>query len=108
MSYQHTKRDLNGHFGTGRDSGEQMDLWHHTDEARANDIVDSGGMRGIRGEAYFSNQPHGFYGGDYGPAAVRVRVPSSMMTQDDSFRTGEKFYKTDAANIQPEHIQGIE
>ena len=83
-----------------------LDLYHHTTPENADAIVSEGSMRGIGGRAYFSNQAHGMYGGDYGPSAVHVRVPEGLVKPDDSFRNGEKFYVGRAADIKPEHIMG--
>jgi hypothetical protein len=86
-----------------------LDLYHHTTGENADLIIREGRMRGIKGEAHFSNVPHGYYGGDYGPVAVHMRVPANLVEREHGFNNSpEVFYKGRAADIQPEHILGKE
>jgi hypothetical protein len=84
-----------------------IDLYHHTTPEDAAKIMRSRSMHdvhGRQGDVFFSTVRNGFYGGDYGPAAVHVRVPADLATPNDSFRNGEKFYTVRASDLRPEHF----
>jgi hypothetical protein len=94
---------LLGHF----EAAAMIDLYHHTSPENAAEITRSRSMHDLRhqqGDVFFSTVRNGFYGGDYGPAAVHVRVPPELATLNDSFRNGEKFYTVRASDLRPEHF----
>jgi hypothetical protein len=110
--------ELNGHLAAGvvahfEGSAGHLDLYHHTTPEKAAAItgerrmLDQQGRQ--KGPLYFSDVPHGFYGGGYGPEAVHVRVPRHLATENDSFGGGtEKFYTVRASDLKPEHFIGSE
>lgn len=89
-------------------AADQVDLYHHTTPENAAAIRSQRRMidqHGKQGPVFFSDVPHGFYGGGYGPEAVHVRVPRHLATENDSFGGGtEKFYTVRASDLKPEHF----
>jgi len=90
------------------DAADQVDLYHHTTPENAAAIRGQRRMidqHNQQGPVFFSDTAHGFYGGDYGPEAVHVRVPRHLATENDSFGGGkEKFYTVRASDLLPEHF----
>ena len=88
-------------------SGEhKMILYHFTTPENAAKIREEKRFR--TREVYASNRPDGRCLGYYGDAMVTLDIPDTLAVPDDSFRTGEKFYRIPANGIRPEYIKGDE
>jgi len=88
-------------------SGEhKMILYHFTTPENAAKIREERRFR--TREVYASNRPDGRCLGYYGDAVVTLSIPEGVAIPDDSFRTGERFYRIRSDMIRPEHIKGNE
>ncbi|TDD97202.1 hypothetical protein [Actinomadura rubrisoli] len=90
---------------------DMIDLYHHTTESSADKIVAERKFRAAqeyKGQVWFSNVRHGFYGREYGPIAVHVRMPVRLVKEEASYVEREEvFYVVQAGDILPEHIIGV-
>ena len=86
------------------DQFPMVDLYHHTAHENAGKIHSERQFKGLNHRAHFSTEKHGYYGSDYGPAAVHVRVPAHVAELEASYRAGEKFYTVPLDKLKPEHI----
>lgn len=80
-------------------------LYHYTNFISGGIIRRERRFKGISDVVYFSNVADGFYGRDYGPGMVTIKVPLSIVELDDSFAGGtEKFYVAKCMDILPEYF----
>lgn len=104
--------------------GKSIQLFHHTSPTSANKIVKEQTLRGRKGDkiagiakgverAYFSTKLGGVASGDYGKAAVSIRIPfrkaqplgSAISLRDLKIHPNERFYAVTRKNLAGRKIK---
>jgi hypothetical protein len=95
------------HVAQFNTEGKTLVLYHRTSNEAATSIAQTRRFRSReQDEVCFSNRESGQVSG-YGEATVRVEVPEVWARLDDEFPDGEKHYRVDARDIEPEWITGV-
>ena len=87
--------------------GKNIRLYHHTSPSAANKIIKQQRMRTLNGRVSFTTKVGGIAAGDYGKAAVSIKIPykktipigSAVTLRSMAVDATERYYQVPGKNL---------